>query len=78
MNKFNILICFTTCISNFSVFHTIYNKYFAFVLMLIFAYKHDIITCFLLLNVLKDIMESLKSIDKAAWTKEMLHTFCDL
>ena len=78
MNKFNILICFTTCISNFSVFRTIYNKYFAFVLMLIFAYKHDIITCFLLLNVLKDIMEGLKSIDKAAWTNEMLHTFCDL
>jgi len=48
------------------------------VLMLIFAYKHDIIACFLLLNVLKDTMEGLESMDKAAWTKKMLHIFCDL
>jgi hypothetical protein len=32
----------------------------------------------LLLNVLKDIMEDLESLDKAAWTKEMLHIFCDI
>jgi len=48
------------------------------VLMLIFAYKHDIITCFLLLNVLKDTMEGLESMNKVTWTKKMLHTFCDL
>jgi hypothetical protein len=46
--------------------------------MLIFAYKHDIIACFLLLNVLKDTIEGLESIDNAAWTKKILHTFCDL
>jgi len=46
--------------------------------MLIFAYKHDIITCFLLLNVLKDTMEGLESMNKVTWTKKMLHTFCDL
>ena len=40
--------------------------------MLIFAYKHDIIACFLLLNVLKDTMEDLESMDKATCTKEML------
>jgi len=39
---------------------------------------HDIIACFLLLKVLKDIMEGLESMDKTAWAKEMLHTFCDL
>jgi hypothetical protein len=32
----------------------------------------------LLLNVLKDIMEGLESFDKAAWTKKMLHIFCDI
>jgi hypothetical protein len=34
--------------------------------MLIFAYTYDIIACFLLLNVLKDTMEGLESMDKAA------------
>jgi hypothetical protein len=39
----------------------------------------DIIDCFLLLNVLKDTMEGLESLDKAAWIKKkMLHIFCDL
>ena len=46
--------------------------------MLIFSYTYDIIVCFLLLNVLKDTIEGLESIDKTAWTKKMLHTFCDL
>jgi hypothetical protein len=32
----------------------------------------------LLLNVLQDIMEGLESLDKAAWTNEMLHIFCDI
>jgi hypothetical protein len=32
----------------------------------------------LLLNVLKDIIEGLESFDKAAWTKEMLHIFCNI
>jgi hypothetical protein len=48
------------------------------VLMLIFAYKHDIIACFFLLNVLKNTMEGLESMDKTAWIKKMLYTFCDL
>ena len=78
LNIFNKLKSSTTCILYFSVFLIIYNKYFVFVLMLIFAYKYDIIACFLLLNVLKDTMEGLESINKAAWTKNMLHTFCDL
>jgi len=30
----------------------------------------DIIDCFLLLNVLKDTMEGLESLDKAAWIKK--------
>ena len=38
----------------------------------------DIIDCFLWLNVLKDTMEGLESLDKTAWTKEMLYIFCDL
>jgi hypothetical protein len=29
-------------------------------------------------NVLKDTMEGLESLDKTAWTKEMLYIFCDL
>ncbi|KAJ6889868.1 hypothetical protein NC651_023584 [Populus alba x Populus x berolinensis] len=49
---FNKLKCSTTRILYFLVFFfIIYNKYFVFVLVMIFAYKHDIITCFLLLNV---------------------------
>jgi hypothetical protein len=74
----NKLKCSTTCILYFLALRIIYNKYFVFVLILIFAYKHDIITCFLLLNVLKDTIEGLESMDNATWTKKMLHTFCDL
>ena len=37
-----------------------------------------IIDCFLLLNVLKDTMEGVESMDKAAQSKEMLHIFYDL
>jgi hypothetical protein len=32
----------------------------------------------ILLNVLKDIMEGLESLDKAVWTKKMLHIFYDI
>ncbi|KAJ6981130.1 hypothetical protein NC653_024504 [Populus alba x Populus x berolinensis] len=71
LNIFNKLKCSTTCILYFLVFLIIYNQYFVFVLMLIFAYKHDVIVCFLLLNVLKDTMEGLEFMDKVAWTKEM-------
>jgi len=78
LNIFNKLKSSTTCILYFSVFLIIYNKYFVFVLMLIFAYKHDIIACFLFLNVLKDTIEGLESIDNVAWIKKILHTFCDL
>ena len=38
----------------------------------------DIIDCFILLNVLKDIMGGFEYLDETAWTKEMLHIFCDL
>jgi hypothetical protein len=31
-----------------------------------------------LLNVLKDILKGLESLDKVAWTKKMLNIFCDL
>jgi len=31
-----------------------------------------------LLNILKYTMEGLESMNKAAWTKEILHRFCDL
>ncbi|KAJ6997419.1 hypothetical protein NC653_013862 [Populus alba x Populus x berolinensis] len=44
---FNKLECYTTCILYYLVFLIIYNKYLVFVLMLNFAYKHDIIGCFL-------------------------------
>jgi len=37
-----------------------------------------IIACVILLNVLKDTMEGVEFIDKAAWSKEMLHIFCDI
>jgi hypothetical protein len=33
---------------------------------------------FFLLNLLKDTMNGLESMDKAVWIKEILYTFCDL
>jgi hypothetical protein len=53
LNIFNKLKCFTTCILYFLVFLIIYNKYFVFVLMLIFTYKHDIIACFFFVKSFK-------------------------